>query len=455
MTTPTESPPRPTRARVTLAVWLASAASIAYLCRNCIGVAEKTIREDLGLSEQQMGHVMALFFWSYALAQIPGGRLGEKFGSRKVLPALSSLGSIAMILWSTAGSILALMAGRIAIGLAQAGLFPCSTNTIARWFPGTERAFASGTLGAAMNLGAILAAPLTGWLLDLISWRTVFVLYAMPGFLWALGFHRWFRDAPADHASVNDAELTLIVGSTDHGQTPSAHAPVDDEAIPWKDLLTSPKLLMICGQQFFRAAAAVWFASWFATYLQETRGVTRAASGVLTAIPLAASMIAPLCAGGLSDYVLRRTGNRGLARKGVAAVALLACSVLVFSAWFIEDATLASLVIGAGAFFAACAGPCAYSITMDMGGRHVATVFSTMNMIGNFGAAIFAQIVPTYRQWVLSHDSLMALCGGNSWNAVLLLFGTTYVLAAACWLMLDTTGNVITRDTSEPGDSHD
>ena len=433
------SPPTVTWTRWLLSLWLAAAAAGAYLCRNCLVVAEKTIRADLNLTEDQMGLVMGMFFWSYALAQIPGGWLGTRFGSRLSLPLFSAWWSAAMFLWGAATGMAALVVARLSSGLAQAGLFPCSVISISRWFPSTERGTASGMLAASMQVGAIIAAPLTAVLLKWYSWRVVFAVYAIPGIVWAVAFWLWFRETPEQHSSVNEAELQHI----QQGRLDDDNA-TDDQppSTPWLRLATSPTMWLICSQQFFRAAAYVWFASWFATYLQETRGVTREASGWLTAVPLSASMLAGLTSGGLSDWVLRRTGSLSWARSGVAAVSLFTCSVLVFSAYFIGDATLATVVIGAGAFFAACAGPCAYAATMDVGGRHVAAVFSTMNMIGNFGAGLLAYLVPKYRVWIDANDTLLSLSGGNSWNAVLVLFGVMYVLAAVCWIGLRMDGTL-------------
>ena len=444
---PADAPknPTPTRTRMFLSLWLAAAAAGAYLCRNCLVVAEKTIRSDLNLSEDQMGLVMGLFFWSYALAQIPGGWLGTRFGSRLCLPLFSAWWSAAMFLWGAATGMTALVVARLSSGLAQAGLFPCSVISISRWFPSTERGSASGMLAASMQVGAIVAAPLTAMLLEFTSWRVVFAAYAVPGMIWAGGFWLWFRERPEHHPSVSSAELKHIRQGRSEEDSSSDDQPV---STPWLRLATSPTMWLVCGQQFFRAAAYVWFASWFATYLQETRGVTREVSGWLTAIPLAASMFAGLTSGGLSDWVLRRTGSLSWARSGVASVSLLTCSVLVFSAYFIGDATLATAVIGAGAFFAACAGPCAYAATMDIGGRHVAAVFSTMNMIGNFGAGLLAYLVPKYRVWVDENEMLLSLSGGNSWNAVLVLFGVMYVLAAVCWIGLRMDGALFDDSTT-------
>ena len=430
-----------THVRHNVSVWLAAAATIAYLCRNSIAVAEKTIRIDLGLTEAEMGIVLGpAFFWAYALAQIPSGSLGERLGSRRTIPVLSVTWSLATACFGIAGSATSMIVARIGMGLAQAGLFPCSTNSIANWHPQTGRAFASGMLGAFMSVGGAIGVSLTGVLLVNLDWRLIFGLYSIPGIIWAFGFFVWFRDRPADHRSVNQAELALIRA----GQVELAEKRVEPSgsAAMWLALATSPAMWMIASQQFFRAAGYIFFASWFPTYLQETRGVSTSESGLLTVGPLIATVCAQLIGGGFSDWVFRRTGSLSLARKGVAMTSLFVCACLVFSAFFVADAWLAVAMISVGVFCAGFAGPSAYTVTMDMGGRHVASVFATMNMVGNFGAALMPWVVPYFRAAVERSPVALNLCGQNSWHAVLVLFAATYVCSAMCWMMLKTKGSV-------------
>jgi nitrate/nitrite transporter NarK len=186
----------------------------------------------------------------------------------------------------------------------------------------------------------------------------------------------------------------------------------------------------ICGQQFFRAAGYMFFTSWFATYLQESRGVTIGKSGVLTMLPLLAVVVGSLAGGVVSDAVLRRTRSIRLARQAVAGCSLVLCAALTLSAYFFADALAAVLIISAGSFFAAVAGPCGYTITIDMGGEHVPMVNSVMNMCGNLGAMLLPIAVP----WLLRET--------GSWNAVLLSFGALYVAAALCWWCLRAEGDV-------------
>jgi nitrate/nitrite transporter NarK len=306
------------------------------------------------------------------------------------------------------------------------------------WHPPTERALASGVLAAAMSIGGAIGAALTGWLLLALNWRVIFVLYAIPGLLWAVAFWFWFRETPEDHPGTNEAERTLIAT----GRPPAAAKNAPRGWLMWATLLTSPATWLICGQQFFRAAGYAFFASWFATYLQETRGVSTAASGMLTVPPLLAIVLASTIGGGVSDHIYRATGSLGAARKGVSVVTLLLCALLVFSAYFVRDAALAVAVISLGVFCSGFAGPCAYAVTIDMGGRNVAALFSTMNMIGNFGAGLLPWFVPRFRHWIDDTPTLLSWAGGSSWNAVLVLFSAIYLAAAIGWLALRTKGSV-------------
>lgn len=145
--------------------------------------------------------------------------------------------------------------------------------------------------------------------------------------------------------------------------------------------------------------------------------------------------------GGLSDWLLTRTGSRNVARRWMGMVCMFLCAGLIFWALVLDDALFAVIVISAGSFFAALAGPCAYTITIDMGGPHVGTVNATMNMMGNLGAWAFPIAVP----WLLRNS-------GGSWEAVLLGFGACYVASAVFWLLLKPEGTILeqslARETS-------
>ena len=402
---------------------LCAAASLAYFVRNGVGPAESTIRADLGLTKEESGLLISSFFWPYALCQIPAAMLAQRLGTRHAL-------SLFAMLWSLAtaglalGSLGIMTASRAFMGVAQAGLVPVGIAAMSRWFPKSSQASASGGFSGFMSVGSIVAAPLTAWLVITLGWRSMFVWYAVPGLLWAVWFAVWYRDRPSLHPSVNEAERALI----EEGETPVEAT--EKAAVPWNVLLASPAMWFLCLQQFCRAAGYIFFASWFATYLQEARGVTILKSGWLTTLPLVADVTGCLFGGFLSDWILRRSGNRRLARQGLAVVALLLCAGLIATAWFVTNPVLAVLTISAGMFCAATANPVLAATVMNLGGPHVATVSATANMSGNLGAAAFPIVVP----WLLAN------AGG--WDAVLAGFASLYVIAAVFWFLIRAKGSL-------------
>ena len=86
---------QPTRARFIVLSGLCMAAVLAYITRNAIGVAESTVRADLGITKEQSGWLMSMFFWPYALCQMPGAWVGQRIGARKALPLFGVLWSLA------------------------------------------------------------------------------------------------------------------------------------------------------------------------------------------------------------------------------------------------------------------------------------------------------------------------------------------------------------------------
>jgi len=381
-----------------------------------------------------MGYVMGLFFLTYALGQIPTGALGTRWGSRKSIPLCAVGLSLATAVMSLANGAGLLIAARLSNGIFQAGLFPCCTNTISAWFSSKLRAVPTGCLGASMSLGGAIGVFMTGFLVVSIGWRATFAAYSLLGVVWAIGFYWWFRDTPAQylakHAGSADESSTRLLQHEPLATKANADDTARAEPTPWLSIYSSPATWWICSQQFCRAAGQIFFGSWFATYLQETRGVPVETSGTLNSLPLITLVVGALAGGAISDGLLAITGSRTIARKWLATVCMSMCALLVFGAYFVQQPVVAVLIISAGSFFAAVGGPCAYTITIDMGGRHVGTLFATMNMVGNLGALAFITGVP----WFLDQT-------GN-WDSVLLLFGCLYLGAGWFWLLLKTEGDI-------------
>ena len=267
---------RPTRVRYQVLALLSTAAALAYVLRGSMAVANEPIQKDFYLSKTEVGWLMSMFFIGYSVLQVPMGWLADRWGPRKSL-------TVCAVAWSIAGALMALAPDYASLlplwflaGAGQAGAFPCATRAIRDWMPSTRRALGTGILGSSMAIGLAISPPLTKMLLDWIDWRWVFVALSLPGLAWAAFFYGWFRDRPGAHRGVNRAELEIIhegLPMADSGTGPSSLAP----PTPWLGLLTSRAMWAICAQHFFRGAAFIFFATWFPTFLKESRGITMGA----------------------------------------------------------------------------------------------------------------------------------------------------------------------------------
>src|ERR1017187_9142609 len=100
---------------------LSTTATASYLCRVNLSVARTFMMRELGLSQQAMGQVFSAFLVGYALCQIPGGMLADRFGAPRVL-AWAALAWVAATGWmvGAGASVAALLAARFALGVAEA-----------------------------------------------------------------------------------------------------------------------------------------------------------------------------------------------------------------------------------------------------------------------------------------------------------------------------------------------
>jgi sugar phosphate permease len=411
--------------RYTVLGFLCVATVIAYVQRSALGVPAKTIEGELGLGPQQMGVVMSVWYWAYALSQLPAGWVADRIGSKPALVLFA-------VFWSSVTGLIGLATGFAGLlllwglmGCAQAGIFPCCTKAIGSTFPRTGQAFASGMLACSMSLGAAIAQKVTGRLLGPLTWQQIFALYAIPGLAWALVF-ALVVPRPEPPAAPPEKK--------DPDDWAAAPPPATPTGGGWSKLATDGQMQLLCAQQFLRASAVAFFYTWCPRFLQETRGLTSAEAGALAAWPPLAGMFGGLLGGVFSDWLLKQTGNPRLSRQGMAAAAMVVSAAAGLAAYSVADAETAVALLGVAAFFGMVGGVSGYSVAIAFGGKRVATVFATMNMSGNVGAAVFP----------LAVGYLVAATG--DWNNALLLFAGLFAADAVCWVLLNPKGTLFGDD---------
>jgi MFS family permease len=417
---PTDEFQAATRARHWVIVFAVALAIIQYVDRVCISKAMPAIQHDLGFSNVQVGYVFGAFTLAYALFEIPGGWLGDRFGPKKVLMRIVLWWSFFTAATGWAWSAFSMMAARFLFGAGEAGCFPNITKVFTTWLPKHERVRAQSILWLAARWGGALTPLLVVAVLAIVgSWRRAFELFGVLGVVWAFFFYRWFRDNPHQHPSVNDAERRLLTGVENLA---SSHAQV-----PWRVFFTSPSAWLLWIQ--YACLSYVWYfyVTWYPTYLDSAHGQTLGPVklAVLAGLPLFGGGFGSLIAGYCTAPLARRVGSVGRARKLLAAFGFVAASVLLLaSAYAVNPLALALLIALAGM----CNDfvlPCAWGACMDIGGRFAGTFSGSMNMMGNLGGFL----APIAIGYILDRT--------GSWHLTFLISSVVYLAGAVCWLLLD------------------
>jgi len=323
---------KPSRARLTVLALISVATLINYLDRSVMGVAKPELVKDLHISPEVMGLIFSAFSWTYALAQIPGGYVIDKLGTRLTYALSLGLWSLATAVHGLMTSVAGLFSARLALGLAEAPCFPANSRVLSTWFPQQERAKATGvyTVGEYVGLGMLI--PVLGWIMAHYGWRSLFYVVGAIGILFAVIFHRIYRD-PQDSQSVNQAELDLIAAGG--GFTASSASSGFSWAMVRK-LVSTRQIAGASIGQFCSNSTLVFFLTWFPSYLAEERGMTFIKAGFMVSLPYLGASLGVLLGGIFSDWLIRRTGSPTIGRKVPIITGLLLCSTMV-SANFLES----------------------------------------------------------------------------------------------------------------------
>jgi MFS family permease len=361
-------------------------AFLMYMERGAIGAAAPNIMRDFGIDKITMGWSVSAFNWSYALFQVPGGWMADRFGSRIVLAAAIAWWSAFTAATGLSFNAVSLGITRFLFGAGEAAAFPAGSRALMRWLPAQQRAFGQGFQHSGARLGAALAPAIVASLIANSGWRLVFYIFGAAGVAWAAVWYFYYRNSPSEHPNTNAAELQLL--SRGVSQTGSSAK----RSVPWRRILKSRDLWYL-SSVYFCYGWVIWlYLAWFPTYLREARHFTALKTG-LASIPLLAATLTNITGGVLSDWLAARFADL---RRGrlivsisgfiVAAVALLpgvlAGSPAIALAWL-------TLALGGLELTVAVS----WAICLDIGGEYSGSVSSVMNTFGNLGGAISAVMV--------------------------------------------------------------
>ncbi len=415
--------------------------AVAFLDRVNISIAGTSIATAYGLTNVQLGTVFSALLWGYALCQTLGGRLADRIGPRRVL-------AVGVIWWGiftalTAaipvgiGSALILFVlVRFMLGVGEAVVYPASNQFIARWIPMQERGIANGWIFAGVGAGAGLSPPLITFLMLHYGWRASFWVCAVIGLLVGATWYLFARDNPAEHPGVSETELAFIRA----GLTAGIDAAPGGEArkpalVAWRRVFASKDVIAITLSYFSFGYVAWIFFSWFYIYLAQVRGLNLKSSAFYAMLPFLAMAVCCTVGGTISDRLTRLYGPR-IGRCVVASVGIFGAAIFLALGSQVESARLASVVLAGGAGALYLSQSSFWSVTADIAGHSSGSVSGFMNMGGQIGGAVTAQLTP----WIASR---------LGWTASFWVAAGLCVIGSALWLIVDPQRTLSTDQKSE------
>jgi MFS family permease len=396
-------------------------AFLLYLDRVCLG---EIVKGDLFLSEFktskiEVGRIMAAFFFTYALFQVPAGWLSDRFGARTMLTAYILGWSLFTGLTGFATTLTGLWLARLACGFAQAGAYPTSSGLIRKWFSVEQRGTASGMVSMGGRIGGAVAPILTAFLLiPLGNWRNVLYLYFALGVLVAWGYWAIVRSPSVTDTNSQPQPRLVDIG-------PMLLACCINRSL-WLNSVS----------QFAVNVGWIFLVTWLPTFLKE-KGIPTLTGATMVSIVLAVGIPGQVFGGWIGDRSVKKFGLRigrvlvPALSAAVAGCAYIGC-IAFDSVWIVVAmCALVSLCTDVG-------NPSSWAFMQDVGGRNTAAIHGWTNMWGNFGASFGAIIVPYLLNW--------GETSGNGQSMVFAACSGAFFLASIAMLGMDATRPVQAAD---------
>lgn len=290
--------------------------ALGNLDRYVMNYAILSITEDLQLSASSTGLLLSSFFAGYALMQMPGGWLADRFGARKVLIASVVMWSIFTGLTGAAWSMASMILIRFLFGIGEGGFQPASSKIIATIFPVKERSRAMSVMLSSSAIVGLFSPILSVWMIQTMGWRTMFLVIGAIGAIIAFLFWRYIKLPQTDSAT----------NTTGSDQPKTTVAMLFKTPLLWSLLIA-----------YFSIYAVNWgLVTWIPTYLSKVRGLDMISLGWLQTIPGFATLVGIY----VSGYVLDK-----LPKGREKIIGSFSCVVVAVLLYFMFTASSVTMFI--------------------------------------------------------------------------------------------------------------
>jgi len=385
--------------------------------RMNVSFAGQQLSRDVGLTSSGFGLGVSTFFVAYLLFQYPHALLLRKLGIRLWLLLSMTVWGIAGLMMSRVQEPQDFVVARFVLGMAEAGFAPGMTWYIAQWTPRATRARAMAIALSAVPFSLVVGGPLCGWLLGmtnplgLAEWRWMFLVSAVPNFLFAVVAALYFVDRPGKARWLAAGEGERLEAQI------AAEASSMNDGVPFAAALRDGRIWLCCAIWLLVMTGSYALVYWLPQIVRQLAiAGSELAIGTLSALPQAGLVIGLFLNARLSD----RNGERlwhTAAGALLAGIALMTATMLPAGAGVLAMLVVAGFGLGAaqGVFWTV---PAALRIG---GGQVPIGVIAAISMAGTAGGIIGPSMMGWLVERMGSHTPAILILGGFLLLAALLL----------------------------------
>ena len=374
--------------------------AINYIDRASLSVAMPLIAKEFDLSPTMQGMVLSAFFWTYALMQVPGGMLADKYKPRIVIACATVFWGAFQALAAVCTTTTALLLTRLGLGAAEAPIYPAGGKLNAIWMTQNERGRGATLLDGGAPLGAALGAIIITWLISSLgSWRLAFVVAGVGTVIAGVVAWWYIRNSPREHAGVNELEASYLEAAhaTEHRAEPANLSGRSLDFFKYRSVWCMAIGWMCFNTVFYGLL------TWMPNYLNKVHGFDIKAMGGASFIIFFSGFIGELIGGWIADKWKEAGGRPNVVMRTLFGIAAVVATVSIFSVAYVTNPVVVVVLLSSTLFFLRWCG-LFWCIPSILGTRNkIGFLGGVMNLGGNIGGISVPIIVGMIVQYTGSY----------------------------------------------------
>ncbi|HTK07891.1 MAG TPA: MFS transporter [Ktedonobacteraceae bacterium] len=316
--------------------------TISYIDRTNISLAIPGMEKSLGLTAAAIGFATGIFSFGYLILQIPAGRLASTKSAKNVILGLLLAWGLVSLSTAFVHSGLELTINRFVLGLVEGGVLTSAIILISHWFPREQRARANMVFLLSLPMASVIANPISGIILHSYGWQAMFIIEAIPAFIWAILWYFLIADSPAKASWLPAAQRDALTARLE-----AENAEMPPITGHWTKAIFHPATIWLTLMNFFALIGNYGFTIWLPSFLSDMHLPIQSV-GLLSAVPYLVGAILLLVFALSSDHFHERKWHMILPTAASGVFMILAVVVAPKNLFI----TMVFLSLANGAFYA-------------------------------------------------------------------------------------------------------